>query len=469
MAFSGSVSAMGLDQVIGFLAKNALDGVLIVTSDEARFELFFDEGRILFPIARRPDSGRLPAGDLAALRARAKQLRGEEPSSPRNRRPASGRMRRSALHELLGRATAVSTGAAPPPRDSGKLSRKALGELMARAQDVEAARKRSQLTEEVEELFRWSEARFTFEPGKVSFDVRRGVASGKTLCLDTTALLMELARRADEVRRYPVRPRRRRAPEAKPAKDDTRVVPRLGEAESPSGPSADARLLAGDLEGIGLAAVLQALRDNRHTGTLEIRAGGRTERVLFSSGEAFLLRARRNDGDEFVAFFLGESGARAVNDLAQSGIWELAPQVAEASLSSDEQREMKEAILDLLFFDDAEFAFRLGELPSEFFLTPMDVTKVALHTERFLYEAIGQMTRWDWVRRATGGNAAVLQFASAPRKLQAVRDVADWLTLVDGRLTLDDLVRASGHSRLVVGETLAQLMEAGALRKVRRV
>lgn len=221
--------------------------------------------------------------------------------------------------------------------------------------------------------------------------------------------------------------------------------------------------LEGDLEGIGLAAVLQALRDNGRTGTLVVTAARREEKLYFHRGEVFILRFRDAEAEAFAEFFLGDEGAEQVESLVeQQGRGGC---VAEGQLDPAEVREVKAAFLDILFWEGARFAFDQDELPDEFFSPDEGVTEIALETDRFLLDAIRALTEWDHIRRVVPSGRAVLRFADLAAKMAAIRErgQAEVLTLVDGRQTFDDLVRFSGERRLVVGRLVRDLVEQGAL------
>lgn len=459
MAFAGDISTMGLDQVIGFLARNGLEGVLTIATTAATFDLYFQEGRILFPYSsRRATTGRLDPTALEVMRRRARELKVGEPARKPRDVGAEGRIKRSALAGLFGRAAEVKERRGQESkRKSGVVRRDELEALLARADSVGAESQRERITEEIHELFQWDRARFEFRPGPVPSELLAAFARDERgIQLDANALLMEVARRADERERLrPIRPRRR--DETRSA-SDTRVVRR----PQPEGTG----VLEGDLDGVGLAAVLQTLRQNRHTGTLSVVAKGRTERLYFSGGEAFVLR-RSTEADGFVQDLLGRSGTLALSNLAQAGSFS-GRAVDEAELSEAEQRELKDTFLEVLFWEDAEFSFRRDELPGEFFITPADVTKVALHTARFLVEAISIMTDWDEIRDVLGGGASVFRFRDPARKLECVRELGQFLTLLDGRLSFDDLVRISREPRLEVGRVVAALVEDRTLERVRR-
>lgn len=496
MAFSGNVSSMGLDQVIGFLANNGLEGVLRVTGSETCFELFFHQGRILFPHTQRrsSESGRLDRSALDAIRERAdllkktpevldqeaiRRVRTEQKRQAereaaykraaktddrkRGRGSVSSRtgvISRSALEEMLSSSSKGPKTPSPSKSKSGQISRVDLSQILERGK----ASRGELASEQIHELFLWTKARFEFKPGHVPSAVVRDVVRGHGLAFDPTSLLMEVARRADERQRsWPVGGARGNY-EDRP-RSGTRVVARP--SAGGAGKSANERVLEGDLEGVGLAAVLQALRENRHTGTLSVAGEERTERLYFQEGDAYVLRSEGREGRDFVHFFLGDAGAEAVKGLA-TGIWtRTGTQVNEADLSQADQAKIREAFQEVLFWEGAEFSFRRDDLPGEFYVPPVHTTKVAVQTDRFLMEAIQLMTKWDAIRRVVGHAETVFQFCDPTAKMRAVQaHDADVLTLVDGRHTFEDILRISSQPRLLVGRLLADLIEAGDVLKL---
>lgn len=228
-------------------------------------------------------------------------------------------------------------------------------------------------------------------------------------------------------------------------------------------PSPDSRpSIAGDMNGLSLAAVLQGLRGRKRTGTLSLTNGKRETRLFFHRGSVFLLKVEDASAEEFVNFFLegGEEQLEFVNpSVAASG------QVAESELDAAESRRLKAEILDVLFWDEAKFSFSKNDLPNEFFEPGKNATKVALDTDLFLMEAIGRISEWDAVRQAIPSGAHRLAFTSAEAKFTAIRELGmpEVLTLVDGRKTFEDVVRISGQQRLEVGNALRRLVEAGTI------
>jgi len=222
--------------------------------------------------------------------------------------------------------------------------------------------------------------------------------------------------------------------------------------------------LEGDLDGVGLAAVLQALRSQRRTGTLAVTAGPREEKLFFYRGDAFILRIEDAEAEEFVAFFLGDDGADSMSELG-SGLTSRGL-VDESDLTEAEMQDLKDKFLEVLFWDGSTFAFFQNALPDEFFNAGDGVSKIALHTDRFLMESMQLMAEWEGLSEAFQGDSAILEFTAPEAKLTAIRDRGhpEILTLIDGRLSFKDLVRISGAQRLEVARLCASLVEEEALR-----
>ena len=89
---------------------------------------------------------------------------------------------------------------------------------------------------------------------------------------------------------------------------------------------------------------------------------------------------------------------------------------------------------------------------------------------RFLMEAIQRLGEWDGIRRTLGSGDPVLRFTDYEWKLSAVRghERSELLLLIDGRRSLEELVRQSGLTHLEVGRVVAPLVAAGSLEVIPR-
>lgn len=446
MALSGTLGSIALDDVVGFLSTHGVEGVLTICSAAgASLALVVTPGRLVIP---EPRPGRLSAEALEGLLARARGIERRRASrltraqvdelvrrARDQRRPAaSGRLSRADLEAIFARA------GRPAARTTGLLGRTVVQELIARAgalDDVEA--RRHDAARRVHAVSSSERARFEFTPCPVPDDLVRDIEALGGVAVEPLALLMEVARLADEGRREPSR-----AP--------TRAVRRRVVA-----PSAPVASLQGDIDGVGLAALLETLRQRRRAGTLVLTAAGREERLYFVDGEAF---ARRIEADDEFAFaLLGVDAADSVRALVRGAA------VDERELTAAEQERLRARFLDVLFGQGATFAFYEGDLPPDVHAPRRGITRIALQTERFLLEAIQRMVEWDELRVVVDDGRAVLRFPTAQLKLEAIRTCGapEVLTLLDGRLTFDQVVAAARASRLEAARTVARLVRAGAL------
>ena len=457
MAFSGSVSCMGLADVVQFLAQNGVEGALTVVGAAASVRLYLAGGRVLCPLrgGSQGRQGRLPASELDALVQRGEAVREERKKTGRPGR--TGKFDRSALDEVMARAREVAQERERLEAVTGKLDQDTLQELLQRAERLGQDERHQHATEAVHQVFTWDQARFEFQPGPVPPLLLDALREGEGLVLDARALLMEVARRDDERQRSPVI-----------GPHGTRVAERPRRSASGKHTRPSERALEGDLRGVGLAAVLQALRARRRTGTLSVTAAGREEQLCFHEGEVFVLRRESLDADDFAKSFLGDDAGERMRELTSSAM--LRRRIDESQLTGDQIKALKEQFFELLFHDGAEFAFFQDVLPPEFETLSPEVTKIALETDRFLMEAIQRLGEWDGIRRTLGSGDPVLRFTDYEWKLSAVRghERSELLLLIDGRRSLEELVRQSGLTHLEVGRVVAPLVAAGSLEVIPR-
>lgn len=451
MAFSGNVACMGLDHVVQFLAQNGVEGALTVMGAAASIRVYLAGGRVLCPIEPRGrGTGSFSPAQLDAIVHRAEQVRQE-----RRRTGTTGKIDRETLNAVFDRARAVANARQAAEAATGKLDAETLEDLLRRAEQLTRDERHASAAEQIHQVFTWEAARFEFQPGPVPPGLLEALRQGEGLVLDARVLIMEVARRADERKRLPV-----------VGPHGTRMVERPRSARHKR-PAPREKSLQGDLRGVGLAPVLQALRSQRHTGTLSVTAAGREEQLFFRKGEVFVLRRESAEPDEFARSFLGDATGQ-VEDLVRSSLE--ARQLSESDLTAEQVRAAKDQFLELLFWDGAEFAFFEGCLPRELEQRSPDVSVIALESDRFLMEAIQRLGEWDAVRRTLGDGDPVLRFVDFEWKLSAVRghERADLLTLIDGRRSLEDLVRQTGSTHLEVARVLVPLVAAGSLEVIPR-
>lgn len=161
MALAGNIETIGLSSVFQFLSTNALSGLFRVQGESGELALYFDRGEIFFP-----EDSRRKTYSLGGV-----------------------------LHNSAG-----------IPRDllesesDDALERALLERGLASRNTLDEAR-RSQFEEEIYDLFLWKRARFEFRPGAEPPKMKRALQTGRGFRFNTTSLLMEAARRADNMSR----------------------------------------------------------------------------------------------------------------------------------------------------------------------------------------------------------------------------------------------------------------------------
>jgi hypothetical protein len=319
-------------------------------------------------------------------------------------------------------------------------------EILARAGDLDRDELAKKVEEAIQQVLLWYPARFDFQPGDLPTPILRDIKLGRVLGFEPTSIVMEAARRRDDSSR-------------------AQGFAAVRQDEGATG----RRDLHGTLAGIGLAAVLQSLNSQRRTGTLTVFTDEREEHLYFKRGEAYVLIYEKED-DDFARDFLGGSWMDTVqlsHDFASAS----AGSLSETDLTEADLRAIKDKFLDMLFWDEAEFVFVKDKLPPEFDDPDDKVSKIALQTGRFLLEAIQRLTEWDGVRRVIGTRAAVLDFFDFERKMNQSTAVAgrklQILTLIDGCLTFEQVVKLSGLEHLEVGRVVVDLVDAGHLQVIK--
>lgn len=163
MALAGNVETIGLSSVFLFISTNSLSGQFRVKSDNGELSLYFDRGDIFFPKESRRSTYSL-RGMLTQTRA----------------------IDRSLLDKHDG--------------DEAGLEKALLSAGQATDAELEQAR-RMQFEEEIYDLFLWNRAFFEFEPGPPPARFVAAIEANQGFRFNTSGVLMEAARRADEVGR----------------------------------------------------------------------------------------------------------------------------------------------------------------------------------------------------------------------------------------------------------------------------
>lgn len=432
MGFSGDVSVMSIQEVLEFVATNALSGSLSVSGQSKSMMLYFHDGGIVIPaVPPKRKSGRIDRSALAALLDRGSKLS-----------KSSGKLQ--TLPESNGESATKAK-----PKKKRALSPDVIEKILSAAGDEDPRELAKRVEDAILDALQWVQTRFEFAPGALPAHVSKQMRSGQTLSFDANSILMEDARRLDDSKRI------------------SGVIGMLEAATAARGDARNRRDLHGDLTGIGFAAVLQSLNTQRRSGTLTVYTSDREESLYFSRGDAFVLLRQEVEEGQFARDFLGESWVDGVEQKSVEQEPICVGLVPIDELSEDEQRVVKDTFLDVLFWDEAQFVFLKDDLPADFHDPGRTVGKVALKTRGFLMEAIQRLTEWDEVRKVVGSRNAVLDFMDFEEKMNQSKSVygstLQVLTLIDGNLSFEQIVNLSGLGYLEVGRIVKELLEDGHL------
>jgi outer membrane protein assembly factor BamB/Tfp pilus assembly protein PilF len=164
LAFKGDLKDINLADIFQTLAMNQQEGTLTITSGERHTEIYFSKEGV--------------------------------------RLLASGNQRHIRLGELLLKRRKLT----PVELDMALARQKMTGELLGQAlvdmnvvtdQDIVEC-VRSQIEEDIYEIFSWKKARFEFAPGGPSGEFYDPAKTGKPIAFNVNAVIMEAARRIDE-------------------------------------------------------------------------------------------------------------------------------------------------------------------------------------------------------------------------------------------------------------------------------
>ncbi|MDF1662825.1 MAG: DUF4388 domain-containing protein [Planctomycetota bacterium] len=245
-----------------------------------------------------------------------------------------------------------------------------------------------------------------------------------------------------------------------------KVLERHGEGSEERTPAK----LTGDLASFSLAEVLQSFHMSKRSGTLRIfldsnddHKGGREKEIYFENGNVFLLEVE-DYGEDFLldVGFVSNLQGSFQSEVIKQGL------ITEDQLEGQLAEQIKEDVYDVFLWDGACFEFTRDELPPEFFEVSNRVKKYSLNTGMFLLEAVRRITEWENIREVVPSDDLVVAFESYDSKMRSVteRGSQEVQLLIDGRHTVQDILRISGARRFHAVALIAELLGKGILHKV---
>jgi len=228
-------------------------------------------------------------------------------------------------------------------------------------------------------------------------------------------------------------------------------------------------VLAGDLKSIPLADMLMLCHNTRRTGEFRCMRGEVTKSLEWEQGEIVFARSSMHE-DRLCAYLLAhgmvtERQLRSVEmdrgeerlgtTMVRHGI------LTDSMLVDAVKGHVGEIVYSLFHWKDGAFEFWEGDVSDEKIVLDAGVLNLVLEGARRLDE-------WALVREKIQSDQVVLSPVSTVEEVSAAADLSDVerdvLGLVDGRLTVREVVDAAGHGEFDGWQALHALLSAGLLR-----
>ena len=231
-------------------------------------------------------------------------------------------------------------------------------------------------------------------------------------------------------------------------------------------------VLRGSLTSFKLADVLTFLSMARKSGTLVLLSEGRRASIVFVNGSvvhagsnqdklrlsAILLRKRRISREQYDAIDglmtseAGRFGAIAI----QQGV------LTEEQLRDFLKVQVAEVLYDAFVWATGEFGF------AEQLELPEYAVTISVDLPNLIMEGARRIEEWEHCLQLLPDSSAVYRVVSAPRDDRVTLTADEWklLFMIDGRRSLDDLVRAGDEDALSVYRTVYGLAANGLIEPV---
>lgn len=202
-------------------------------------------------------------------------------------------------------------------------------------------------------------------------------------------------------------------------------------------------LRGGRLEGVGIPDLLWGICSAGATGVLSLQRGSVTKRVYVQEGR--IVFASSSDPDDRLGECLLRDGRISLDQLEEAAarlgtgkrigtLLVEAGHLAPHDLVRSVVGQVQEIVLGLFAWQEGEYDFREGPLPSE------EVITLGMRTDELLREGLRRVGSFSRVRASVGGPRTVYRLRPGAReKLQ-------WMSLRDGERALLERLEGEGAS-----------------------
>lgn len=223
----------------------------------------------------------------------------------------------------------------------------------------------------------------------------------------------------------------------------------------------------GNLKTVTFPDLLQLFSAGKKTGTVSIIRGNIKKEIIFKNGN--IISASSQDAEEdYLGQLLLKTGRITKNDLQRAvymhkGSGKRIGQVlVEMKLISREElsiylkQQVEEVIYNLFSWQEGEFIFKEGQLPSN------REGLVELNTMNIVMEGTRRVDEWDEIQKVLPSDHQILRVATSPEtksdEVTISLDEFRIITLIDGQRTLADILEASPLGEFTTSRAIYKLM-----------
>lgn len=236
--------------------------------------------------------------------------------------------------------------------------------------------------------------------------------------------------------------------------------------------------LQGDLAEIPIGEVIQTLSLNAHEGTLRIYAPTGEKLFYLSKGEAQLIipgkratrigealvRTRRISAAELENALKvhADSGKILGRTLVELGVCE------EEDIEEVVRQQFRDEFFEVFLLEKGRFEFLFGVRPERLVSFDESLSRVSLNTSSLMMEALRQIDEWKQMTERIETPRAIFRLETDPTEILedigASEDAKTAVQLVDGRRSLEDIVRESGATKFDVYSVVFDLLKRELVR-----
>lgn len=210
--------------------------------------------------------------------------------------------------------------------------------------------------------------------------------------------------------------------------------------------------LTGKLQEYSLPKILIAIQREGKTGVLTLKRDSLRKKIYFKKGDAIF--ASSNYEDDRLGEMLLKAGKITIDQYdhsvrllkstgkRQGGILVELGYLAPKDLFWGVKYQVREIIYSLFLWEDGEYSFTEGDLPTE------EVITLKMSIANLIYEGVKRIENWTRIKREAPPLETTLQLSHDPANLFQHIELDDEdkkvLSLIDGKRTIKEIFNSSG-------------------------